>query len=352
MNTKQEEALAIFSDILSSFAIPNPDLKTIFRKALFACQLLGWQQQYTWFYKELYGYASGDPLPSYRKIRGHLTWVIDSDGWNKIHDESERMVYGKSKIETEAQPEEIFLDVTANIEWILSACNSGYHERTDTVKVGTIGSGRKVPHRRMRQFPQYSFLASIREIQRISYDFVTRSYIQLKYGNTIQGLWEQYRSAVETKLTSLGFSNHLREIEEGIMSGNPESWRSTLYECRSLLADVAEYLWHDPRPTYEHLPGRGPGNKLEVTNENFANRLSAYLHQKGLTGSSGKFIRDEVERLATSIRSLIGYQSTAHAPVQKQDALTVALATYFILGELVLKTDMNPIEQYVPPASF
>lgn len=53
--------------------------------------------------------------------------------------------------------------------------------------------------------------------------------------------------------------------------------------------------------------------------------------------------------MAMSIRSLIELQSQAHGPVMKEDARSVAIATYFILGELVTKTDMQPIEKCGQP---
>ena len=88
-------------------------------------------------------------------------------------------------------------------------------------------------------------------------------------------------------------------------------------------------------------------DKLVVTPDKFANRLRAYLHQKGLHGTAGgQFLRDELDRLATSIRSLIAFQSKAHDPVGRDDVRSVALATYFPVGEIVFRTDLQPIETY------
>jgi hypothetical protein len=61
-------------------------------------------------------------------------------------------------------------------------------------------------------------------------------------------------------------------------------------------------------------------------------------------------MRYEIERLATSIRGLIALEGEAHAPIGREEGRTVALSTYFILGELALRTDLLPIEVYGPPA--
>lgn len=97
------------------------------------------------------------------------------------------------------------------------------------------------------------------------------------------------------------------------------------------------------------MKGKGEGGKLNVTQGNFVNRLCAYLHQKGLHGTAAGFVRSEIERLAASLRSIVELQGKAHSPVGRDDARTVALATYFLLGEFVLKTDMQPIDRYGEP---
>ena len=89
---------------------------------------------------------------------------------------------------------------------------------------------------------------------------------------------------------------------------------------------------------------------MDVTPNKYANRLAAYLHQKGITGTRGRYVRDEVERIAASIRSLVSFQAEAHDPIELVDARSAALGTYFLLGELALKTDLEPITKYGKPA--
>jgi hypothetical protein len=82
----------------------------------------------------------------------------------------------------------------------------------------------------------------------------------------------------------------------------------------------------------------------------FGNRLAAYIHQKRISGTRGSFLRHEAERLADSIYSLITVQSEAHDPVSLEDARSFAIRTYFVVGELVTRTDMQPVLQYENPA--
>ena len=113
-----------------------------------------------------------------------------------------------------------------------------------------------------------------------------------------------------------------------------------------MLHDLAKYLWRDPRDTYELLPGKGRDKKLDVSENNYINRLAAYLHQKGITETTGAYLRAETERIYHSIATLNDLDSKAHAEVTLFDARTAALGTYFILGELLTRTDGEPVVQY------
>jgi hypothetical protein len=189
------------------------------------------------------------------------------------------------------------------------------------------------------------------EVEKIAFGFASQAYTFLRYGNELTDIWQDHRREVDAKLLPLGFAGHLDTIQAGLRSVNPTDWRSAVFACRSLLEDVAAYLWRDPRKTYEHLPGSEPDGKgnLKVTKDRPVNRLKAYLHQKGLHGNTGKLLRDEIDRIEASIRSLVALQGEAHAPVSRGDARTVAITTYVVLGELAMKTDMQPIEKYGRP---
>jgi hypothetical protein len=88
---------------------------------------------------------------------------------------------------------------------------------------------------------------------------------------------------------------------------------------------------------------------LDVTQGHTKNRIAAYLHQKGLSGTEGKYLRSEVERLVASIDSIISFQSAAHDPIDLQNARSIAISTYLLVGEIVTRTDLIPIKEYGNP---
>lgn len=347
----QHEATQIFTEVIRDLTSGNHDIKTVLRRCQHACQLLSWNGPKAWFSVELAGYPTSTPKPPYRQVLGKLLWKRRRSNFNEIlSDVTEQYVYDSAPWEREI--EDISLEVWWGIDYLLAVAQTGHQERTGETKGGVSRSRREtVELERVRTFSAASFAVVVSEIERMTYEFASQSYTMLRYGNVLTDFWTDYRTQVDATLRSLNLTAHLDAIQLGLQPDNTEAWRAAVLECRNLLNDVANYLWQDSRDTYEHLPGDGQRGKLNVSRGKFASRLAAYVHQKGLRGTAGKFVRDEIERLAVSIRSLIALQSKAHSPISRDDAKTAALGTYFILGELAIKTDMQPVATYGQPAA-
>lgn len=348
LTTPQEEAISLLSESISGLTSPNKDIKSILRKCQLACELLGWDQQKSWFHQELNGYYEGASLPSYRKISGLRKWEISGSDYEKVKWAAEVSAYGVDpKIYDE---EKDTLEVWTGIDWFLTASQTGWREFLQDTKQAHSPSGKSsITLQRVRVFSPPAIAASLLQIEKSVYDFVANAYANVKYGNVIRDIWDDYRIKVDKALSKLELTQHLSVIETNVISTNPEAGRLAVLACRNLLNDLANYLWQDTRERYEHLPGKTEDGKLDVSQGKFNNRLAAYLHQKGITGTQGKFLRDESMRLSTSIRSLIAYQSEAHEPISPQNVKSIAVATYIIIGEIVTRTDLIPIEKYETP---
>jgi AbiTii-like protein len=346
--TPQEEATLLLSQVISELTTPSHDLKTILRKCQHICELLDWQQQLHWFHQELNGYPSNAELPFYRKISGIRKWNITESGHDFAAWMAESMVRGIDSAVYEEEAEA--LNVWANIDWFISAAKNGYKERLPETKIVTFSHGReRITMYRDRIFLAGSFTDRLAQFEAQVFHFASKSYVQLKYGNLITDIWSGYRSVVDAQLTQLQFSNHLQAIQSGFQTNNPEAWRASVFACRSLFTDLANYLWQNPRPRYEYLPGRTDDGKLDVTQGNTKNRIAAYLHQKGLSGTEGRHLRNEAERLVASIDSIVSFQSAAHDPINLQNAKSIAISTYILVGEIVFRTDLVPVKEYGNP---
>jgi len=329
--TPQEEATQILSEVLGDLTSPSRDLKVVLRRCQHACELLGWEEFREWFQQELSGYPADAEVPQYRRIPGQLIW-------------RDKNLYTPGRHTDEK--EDIVRETREGIDYLLAGARIGQREETGETEVAvSSGGGLQVISERVRLFRKMQFDLALNSLEQSAFNFASRSYTLLRYGNALSDIWTDYRSQVDATLQRLDLTHHLKAIESGLESDNSQAWRQAVWSCRDSLNDVANHLWRDPRKTYEYLQG-ADGKPMSVVEGKFANRLGAYVHQKGMHGKRGKFLRAEVERLAESIRALAGLQGKAHEPVSREEARLVAIATYLVLGELATKTDMQPIEQY------
>ena len=278
-----DEATSILSNVVAELNSADRDIVLVLRRCLHACQLLSWSDELDWFKRELGGYPASFELPSHRRIQGKLIWRASGSVYEKLRRATEETVYGVE--DAEAEEEAAPLDVSAGVDFLLKVAQSGYTETTGETKEGwSPRRERSIKLERVRVFSAASFEQALSEIERMVFEFASRSYSVLRYGNALGDIWSDYRTAVDEALNHLGFGAHLDAIQSGLQSDNPEAWRAAVLECRNLLNDLANHLWQDPRATYLHLQGDGQGGRLNVQQDRFANRLAAYLHQKGLRG--------------------------------------------------------------------
>jgi hypothetical protein len=347
--TPEAEALTLLSQVIEDLSNPPFNLKANLRKCQHACELLGWQSRRDWFHQELNGYYDSTPTPQHRMIPGTRRYSPGGSAGSSIKWNSEDLVYGVDDSVYEIEPDT--LEVRAGIDWLVAHSQYGYSEALGETKRVPFPSGRStVTLERRRVFPAGNIAYSLSQVEKQVFDFASIAYAQLRFGDIIGDIWSRYRREIDSAMTGLNLAAHLTSIESGLLSPNPEDWRSAAFECRNLLNDLANYLWNDPRPRYEHLPGSTSEGTLDVSHGKSGNRLAAYIHQKGVTGTRGRFLREEAYRLASSIQSLIPLQSEAHDPIGLSDAQSIAIATYVLVGEVVRRTDLKPIEEYGPLA--
>lgn len=344
MTTPQEEAIEIFVSVIKQLVNPTHDLKAILLQCQHACELMGWENVRDWFRNEISGYKP-EQIPNYRKIYGNTSWI--REGLSIISNEFLDIDPPEEEIKNPVK-EIVDLDVFVGIDRILLANTSGYQETTDERRE-KYNARKKEKYfiRKIKNYPPGSFQPIINYIEQMTYNLASQSYSTLKFGNAITDIWSQYRNHVEDALKKMNLFSHLAAIENGLRSENPEEWRVVGYHCRDLLDDLANILWQDPRSEYEHLEGEK--GKLNVSRGNTKNRLRAYLHQKGLTRTKGKYLSTEMERISDSVRALYEFQCSAHGSVEKIDSQSIALGTFYIIGELARRTDLEPVITYQNP---
>lgn len=346
VSNSQVEAIDILGSVLTDLSSGSSDTKSVLRRCAHVCQILGWAGQLSWFQNELDGYPQGVELPWYRKsVRGRTEW----DAIGGIYTVMASVLENGHSTNKEP-PRYTEMDLLVGIDWILSAAQSGYSESTGRKSSKYISyHGKNVETEELHVYDKHVFQTIITNIENIAFNFASNSYAILRYGDALQDVWQAYRAKVEEKLVPIGFKRHLDTIRNGLHSQNPQDWRAAMWSCRDILHDLATYLWNDKRETYEYLPGQGKDGKLRVTESDYVNRLGAYLHQKGMVGKTGRYLRAEMERIYSSISTLNELDNKAHSEVTLFDVRTSAIGTYTVLGEIVTRTDIKPVTEYCKP---
>jgi hypothetical protein len=343
---RTEEALILLRDAIDQFSLQPHDIASILRKCQHICEILNWGKQRELFWNEFNGYQAGMVIPGYRIIRGVMKWEVIQTGRSFANALAEEIAYGKP--DDLNNEESISMEISMSINQILQLKNTGYSIRLDnTTTIPSRTRHSNIIYTQIKTFHKAEFDNLLTRIESVVFDFISETYVQLKYSERIFNIWSDYQSLVDSTLAQSDFRDHLESINMNIGSTNPQDWRIAVFGCRNLLHDLADYLWKDIRDTYLPLQGLGRDGRLEVTADKFANRLIAFLHQKSILGTKGKFLREELEKISDSISALISYQSEAHEEIRKIDADSIVINTYILIGEIILRTDFIPIKEYI-----
>lgn len=338
LHTPEEVAAATLSQVIAQLSQGGADLKLIIRGCIHGCNLLGWQKPADWLRSELQGYRPDQPLPWYRqKVAGYVDWRPHG-----VHQLITKLV--EEDFRRSASKPSVVKDVRWGLADLISYAGHGVYMPTGRRDTRWSRLDKEdVEVQEVEIIEKASFQKLLSQLEDELLDWASRAYKAVRFGDVAGDIWRQHRSKIDQFATNAGLSAHIGLINQGLLSTEPQAWRQAMWSCRDLLHDLAAHLWRDPRKTYSHIPGVD-GKPMKVTPDKYINRLAAYLHQKGVTGKAGDYLRAELARL----HSLNDLDSTAHDKdaVTLEDARLAVIATYTVLGELVQRTDMAPVQQY------
>jgi hypothetical protein len=332
--TVQQEAVGWLREVIDELTSGSPDIKRVLRKCLHVTMLVKWYDKAAWIQLEISGYPKEAAVPWYRRVRGKRTWR--PEGMYNILEMVVDEAFGR------AMPEEpIEKEIRAGIDTLINCATSGVAFPTGARDEREVG-GKTMDVMEVERISKETCQRVLSRLEDQILPWATESYTALGFGDLASDVWQAYRLSVDEALTALGLGGHFQAINDGLASTEPQAWRQAMWTCRDVLHDLAVFLWRDSRKTYKHIPGED-GQPMKVTEDKYVNRLAAYLHQKGVTGTTGAYLRAELARL----HALNDLHSTAHDSVTIDQSRLAVIATYVVLGELIARTDMQPIEKYV-----
>jgi hypothetical protein len=325
----ENEALTLLQAVLKDFLKPNytheKDLETNVMTMSHAFELLNWEVQNDAISRELQGY-SYENLPEWRKMVARITYESGISGY----------------IPSDLQPH-------TGIQPMIDSISSVLRMRKDWAILGHVTytrlvtrktkSGSNIQAKEVTTVYSNELEKILDSIRQVFYKVCSNSISQLKYGRILESIFEQYQEAVDSKLGQLGISNQLEAAIHDISRDNSESWRNAVMGCRNILTDLANKLWQAPDDYYTPLNIQLKGLPLEPVK----NKLRAWIHEKGIGHTENKFVQVQLIKLADVINELYALDSKAKEQIEYQDALCCLINTYTLLGEIALRTDMQPI---------
>jgi len=341
MADARQEAIEHLSAVVRAILEDDADLVKLMRRCALACRLLRWDESVAWCEHELNRYPYGAELPGYRaSVIGFKKWLVEGG----IHTAIEAVITDSYRTRS-AEPEvQVQMTVPYSVDLLVSLSKTGHDKPTGHRRERMLERFRtKIGEYEVERYSAEAFKYVLRGLESELFAFASDSYAVLKYEDAVEGALLDLQQTAAGALLQIGLSSHFQAIADGLASDNRERWRQAMNECRNALQELARFLWQDPRSTYDLLRN-GRGCPLQVADDKFANRLRAYLHQKGLSsGKQGQYILTVLEETAATIRALADLESTAHAPVKLMDVQMAAVGTYLVLAQLAARTDLHPI---------
>lgn len=116
-----------------------------------------------------------------------------------------------------------------------------------------------------------------------------------------------------------------------LSSNSMEDWSMALTSCRRVIKDVADVLYP---PTIQSINGRSLGE------EQYVNRLWAFLDKNAISGSEKILAKAHVDYLGSFLQKLNDKACKGvHAIVRKDEAAKAVLYTYLTLGDILEYAD-------------
>lgn len=182
------------------------------------------------------------------------------------------------------------------------------------------------------------------------YDYAVRWQIELQFGGTAKGVFEEYQEKVDGYFSQLPTITlqKLNAIEDMMEDGNPERYAQVLTSCRRLWSETAKSLFAEILP--DHSGSRfktKSGKEIDISGDHDNNKLSAVIEtlqskaaKNTLVGSETIYLVDWMEQINDS------QNSGVHHEVTREQAMQCIIHTYIALGDILsLKAEVMKNEK-------
>lgn len=165
------------------------------------------------------------------------------------------------------------------------------------------------------------------------HSYVTDTLISIEFGDFAESIFDELRYEVDAFVRSHSpkSAEKLLIIAERMAEGNPEARAEALASCRRLLMSIADSVF----PPSDEDWIDGSGKKRKVGEENYKNRLMAFIESKLESSSTVSILSNELEHLNARLDAI--YEKSCkgvHTEISQNEARLVIIQAYIFIGEI------------------
>ncbi|WP_103668086.1 hypothetical protein [Pseudanabaena sp. BC1403] len=165
------------------------------------------------------------------------------------------------------------------------------------------------------------------------HSYATDCLISIEFGDVVQDIFEQSRKEVDTFIRARcpEVAEKIVAINERTRDNDTESRTAALTSCRRLLMSLADAVF--PSSNIDYIDGRGKPRK--VGQEQYKNRITAFLEQKLQSESTAVILNSEIEHLAARLDAV--YEKACkgvHDNVTIEETRLAVIQTYLMIAEV------------------
>jgi hypothetical protein len=211
----------------------------------------------------------------------------------------------------------------------LTKPTAGFIESNSTLKVMETLTKQIMEARDLYATAKTSFVRARSVLHRYASDMA----IALEFGDVAEGIFDAARAEVDTFVRSTWpqASEQLLGVAERMREQDAESLSNALTSCRRVLKTVADVVFPPRSAPYTD----GAGKTRKVGEEEYVNRLLAFLETRARSKSSANIVDSNVTHLAARLVTVNDKASKGvHTDVSLSEARLCVIHTYLFLAEV------------------
>lgn len=175
------------------------------------------------------------------------------------------------------------------------------------------------------------FLPILEKVKGNIYNYVINLNYKYKFEEKMISIFERKQQITNEKLLAIcpDFSKQLISVYNNIESINDEDWSNAVHTCRRILKTVADSLYPPKENQLET-------EKIKLGEENYINRIIAYINDNLKSKSSKRIIGCSLEFIGNYIDSIYEFSNKGtHNTVTKDEAERCIIYTYVLLSDIL-----------------